>query len=154
MRLKLTPAQLQEQPAVLEVLFSKMLEKVEWGGDDLTHGQVQYCLDNDIVLDKAVLFSPILTEGQLNAEVPLTWPDSTVLNEEGEVISRKVFGDYLRSTEVVGGIVLQYSGGPKDSNNSIILPTYSQLLAQISLAGGFLTKGEVDAIKIVEVEDV
>jgi hypothetical protein len=149
MRLDITAAQLNANPAVQSILFSKLLAQTEWSTEDLTHSQLQYCLDNSIGLDRAVLFSPVLTEAQVSAYVPLTWPQSSSTDED-EVVTRVAFKDYMRPILVTGGIVLQFVGSKMDSNRNITLPTDGQLRAQVALAGGFLTGSEVEAIRIVE----
>ncbi len=151
MRLDITAAQLNANPAVQSILFSKILAQTEWDTKDLTHAQLQYCLDNNIGLDKAKLFSPVLTEAQVSAYVPLTWPSSSSTDEEGSV-TRVAFKEYMRPIEVEGGIVLQFVGGKMLPNRCITLPTDGQLRVQIEMAGGFLTELEVDAIRL-PVED-
>lgn len=140
MKLKISPTQLRAQPAILDILFAKMVERVQWKPSDLNREQIQYCLDNDITLDAMELYSPVMTDAQINANVPLFWPDGDNLT----------FAEYLRPTEVISGTVLQFVGAPMDANRNIRLPSFSQLKTQITMAGGFLTREEVDAIRIVE----
>jgi hypothetical protein len=71
-----------------------------------------------------------------------------VADEENSVVSRLTFAEYLRPTEVVGGTVLQFVGGSMRSHRNIILPNFDQLKVQVAMAGGFLTREEVDAIRI------
>lgn len=148
MKLTITPSQLQAQPGLIEILLAKLITKVNFGPDDLSRTQIQYCLNNNINLDKAVLFSPVMTAAQINADVPASWPRSTVKNELDEDVLL-TYSQYLRPTEVTGGWVLQYADGPMDAHQNISLPMNTYLRAQITKFGGFLTKAEVDAIKIV-----
>ena len=148
MELTITPTQLANISGATEVLMSRLVEKVRFDAYDFGNAQIQAMLDADIPLNKAVLYSPIKAAAALNALVPTTWPGQPV-DEDGNQV-RMTFGEYLRVTEVTGGYVFQYAAGPKDANNNIQLPSYTQLKVQIAAAGGFLTQAEVDAIKIVE----
>jgi hypothetical protein len=70
-------------------------------------------------------------------------------------VHRLTYGEYLRTIEVEGGWVMQYAAGPKTANNCILsTPSDTQLRAQITLGGGFLTQAEVDAIKMLPEEPV
>jgi hypothetical protein len=148
MILDLTPAQLRSQPEIIDVLFSKLMKKTEWKTSELTRSQIQFCFDNDITMDRAELYSPVLTDVQINADVPLSWPDSQVLDVDGLPIKGRTFAEYLRPTEVIGGTVLQFVGRKMDVNRNITLPSWPQLKAQVEIAGGFMMKSEVDAIRI------
>lgn len=142
MELNITPTQLRAQPAILDILFAKMVERVQWKTSDLTKDQIQYCLDNDIHIDGAELYSPVMSDNRINTEVPDNWPGGDGLT----------YAEYLRPIDVQGGTVLQFVGGPMMPNRNITLPTFAQLKIQVAMASGFLTRSEVDAIRIITEE--
>jgi hypothetical protein len=96
-----------------------------------------------------VLYSPVLTETQMNADVPAAWPGAEKFDEDGNSLGLKSFFEYTQWHEVTGGYCIKYSSGPADDNKNIKLPTFAQLKVWVNKAGGFLTKEEFDAIRTV-----
>ena len=135
-----------------EGLLSKIIGMMTFDAYSWSRFHIQSMLDNNLTVEDMELYSPVMTNTQINVDVPDNWPGSQILDEEGNVVSRLTFAEYLRPTEVVGGTVLQFVGAPMDVNRNIILPSFAQLKVQIDLAGGFLTREEVDIIRIVTEE--
>jgi hypothetical protein len=135
----------------VEDLLSKLIGRMSFNPYDWSRAHIMAMLTNDIPINNAVLYSPIKQPAILDVFVPIDpviWPGGAYKDEE-DVVHRLTYREYLRITEVEGGWVMQYAGGPKTVNNCILsLPTDAQLRAQITLGGGFLTQAEVDAIKI------
>ena len=167
MRMSITAEQIESIPGATNVLLEKIVGKLKLSVEDATtagflskiigrmsfdaydwsHSHIQAMLTNDIVVDGMELYSPVFQQATLDALVPGNWPGQPV-NEFGVALGM-TYGEYLRSIEVTGGFCLQFAGGPMDANRNITLPSFAQLKLQITAAGGFLTRAEVDAIRII-----
>lgn len=127
----------------------KLWREVDFDAEDFSHAEVQWALTNDRSITGIALYSPVLTENQMNADVPVAWPSSSVLDEDGEVVRQKTFFEYTQWHTVNGGYCIKFSNGPASENKNISLPTYAQLKVWVTKVGGFLTEAEFNAIKVV-----
>ena len=172
MRMSITAEQIESIPGATNVLLRKVVDKLKLNNGDTSragrlsrtlglmsfnayfwsHSHIQAFLDNDIVINSMDLYSPIMSDNQINTDVPLNWPGGHTVDEDDVVVSRLTYAEYMRPTEVIGGTVLQFAGGPMDANRNITLPSFAQLKLQITAAGGFLTRSEVDDIRIIPEE--
>lgn len=145
-----------EEPTVQKRILMKLWDQVNqkgWDANDFSHNEYDFFITSDIKIENAILYSTILTPAKLDANVPLDWPGSQLLDDEGNPTTRVKVRDWFRTTEVTGGTVVQFSEGPVMYNEAIMPPSWDTLKTQLNLAGGFLTKAEVEAIKIVPVEE-
>lgn len=139
-----TRAQIAASETLRDALLAKAIQQFTFEAEALTHTEVQYCLTNNIAIDDAELYSPVLTLAQIEELVPLTWPQSEIAEE------RVMWKDYTKTLEVTGGYVLQYRGSYWSGvvTQNINRPTAAQLVTWVNRFSGFLTKAEVDAILI------
>jgi len=146
-----TRAQIAASPDLANALLEKSIARTTFDRDDLTHAEIQYCFTNNIPIERAVLYSPVKTQAQIDVLVPLAWPGSTKTVDEVEV--RLSWAEYTRVTKVTGGFVLFYRGSDwRPGTNTCNRPTNGQLRAWEGMHNGFLTDTEVKAIQIVEPE--
>ena len=148
MRIAPTRAQLEANTNLQAAVLAKAIEQVDFSEDTFTHAEIQYCLDNNIEITRAKLYSPVLSDAQINSSVPVNWPNSRVT--ENEVTRQKTFAEYTTVIPVTGGYCLLFHGGFHDQNGNHNLPTFAQLKVWVNMAGGFMTISEVEEIKIID----
>ena len=149
MRVNLTAADLLSATGLTEKAVAKLFESIDFDDADFSHAEIQYCLTNDIEISGAHLYSPVQSQAAMETDVPAAWPNSAVLDEDGEVVRQKTWFEYTQWHEVTGGYSIKFSGSPADENKNITLPSFSQIKTWVNKVGGFLTKAEFEAIRVV-----
>jgi len=148
MKVNITASDLVSATGLTEKAVAKLFSQIEFDSSDFSHDEIQYCIDNEIEFSGCHLYSPVLTQSQMNQDVPTAWPGS-MTGEEGEE-RVKTFFEYAQWHAVTGGYSIKFSAGAASANKNISLPNFTQLKVWEAKVNGFLTKAEFDAIKTVE----
>ncbi len=151
MRIEITGSDLDSNTNLSKIILAKLFSTRDWGSDDFSHAEYEWLLANDKAIDGAELYSPVLTESQMNGSVPDNWPGSIITISETEA-RQKTWFEYCQYLTVSEGYCVKYAGGAADHHKGVTRPTYSQLKVWVSTAGGFLTKAEALGL-VVAVED-
>ena len=102
MRVNLTAQDLMSATGLTEKAVAKLFQAIEFDDDDFTHAEIQYCLDNSIELDGAQLYSPVISQTDMEKSVPVAWnwPGDAVTDEDGEYVRQKTFFEYSQFHQV------------------------------------------------------
>lgn len=146
----ITFVELQNNSDLTYRILAKLFANENWDHDDFTHAEYQWLIDNGKVLTGANLFSPELTESQMNSDVPDTWQDSAITDAEGAYVRQKTWFEYCTYITTANGYCVQFAGGAKGANGEWKLPNNTQLRAWVIQAGGFLTRNEALALRVTE----
>ncbi len=150
MKATITHQLLSSNPTVQAKAVAKVFNEIEFDPEDFSHAEIQFLLDNDQPFIGARLYSPVLTMNQLTStEVPAGWPGGEKFDEDGGSLGQKNFEEYAQYFEVTGGYCIRFASGPKDANNNIQRPSFSDVKVWENKVNGFLTKAEFDDIRVI-----
>ena len=142
--------QLAQNPNIAYAFIEKMAHKFDFGDGELSHAEIQACLDVGVRIDYLRAYSPVLTKAQTEAEVPANWPGAYATDKDGNPY-RKKYHEYTKRHEVEGGYVLRFTGADMNENRRVTNPTWEEFKVWVSRVGGFMTEQEFRAIRVAKV---
>jgi len=147
MKILATAPQMEANPILAFKLIEKLLKYESLDNGQLNHGELQYCLTNNIRVEAIRAYSPVILESVIDSFVPEGWPGATYEDAEGET-QRVTYRNFTQCFEVTGGWCARFCAGRKTINGGISNPSWNEFKVWENQANGFLTEAEFQAIKI------